>query len=381
VKYFKKRIYLSPPHMSGLEFKYVKEVFKSNWIAPLGAFVDRFENEFARYNKIRNACAVTSGTAAIHLLLRILGVKRGDYVYCSSFTFCGSINPIVYEGAKPVLIDSDFISWNMAPELLEDSLKRDAKRGKLPKAVIVVHLYGQSADMDTINNICRKFDVPVIEDAAEALGARYKNRMVGASSIAAVWSFNGNKIITTSGGGMITSNDKSITEKARFLSTQARDKAPHYQHSEIGYNYRMSNVLAAIGLGQLSGIKQKVERKRDIFKTYKSLLGKVPGISFMPEPEWSKSNRWLTCILVNPKMFGISREQLMIVLEQYNIETRPLWKPMHIQPIFKNCRKVGGEISEFLFKQGLCLPSGTSLTDNEIKIICQLIIASKPHRS
>jgi len=359
--------------MSGLELEYVKDAFESNWIAPLGPHVDAFEREFASFHGISQAAAVSTGTAALHLVLRMLDVGPGDEVFCPTFTFCASATPIVYLGAKPVFIDSEPTSWNMDPELLEGELKRAAQKGSLPKAVIAVDLYGQSADMDAIREICDKYEIPVIEDAAEALGAKYKKRPVGISGRASIFSFNGNKIITTSGGGMILSNDTLLIQKARFLATQARDPAPHYQHSEIGYNYRMSNILAAIGRAQLKVLDERVHQARSVFAYYSKRLADLPGIDFMPEPDWSQSSRWLTCITVEPDQFGVSREDIRLCLEAHNVESRPLWKPMHMQPVFQGCRVVGGGVSEALFEKGLCLPSGTAMTEDQLDFVCGLV--------
>jgi dTDP-4-amino-4,6-dideoxygalactose transaminase len=376
--------------MGGDELKLIKDIFESNWIAPVGPDVDAFEREFAgllwdsnptatrlggqaNATTTRYVVALSAGTAAMHLALRIIGVGQGDEVFCSSLTFCASAMPVVYQGATPVFIDSDEVSWNMNPGLLDEEIKRCAKIGRLPKAVIAVHIYGQSADMDPIMKSCRKYGIPVIEDAAEALGALYKGRKVGNFGHASVFSFNGNKIITTSSGGMLVSGDKKFIDKARFLATQARDTAPHYQHSEIGFNYRMSNVLAGIGRGQLRVLEERINQKRAIFEKYRNLLGDIPGIEFMPEPEWSRSNRWLTCVLIDPDKFGKTREDVRLKLEEYNIESRPLWKPMHMQPVFKGCRVCGGEVSSRFFEQGLCLPSGTALKNEEIEFICSRI--------
>ncbi len=318
-KHARPRIYLSPPHMSeeGYELEFVKDAFESNWIAPKGPHVDAFEREFAELNGSSFAAAVSSGTAALHLALIILGIDRDDVVFCSSFTFSATANPIIYQCATPVFIDSDANSWNMDPGLLDEELQRCSKQGKLPKAVIVVDLYGQSADYDAILKSCRKYDVPLIEDAAEALGATYRGRKTGNFGIAGILSFNGNKVITTSGGGMLVSDDRDFIEKARFLATQARDSAPHYQHSEIGYNYRMSNILAAIGRGQLKILDRRIEQKRRIFDYYKRTLGDLPGIEFMPEAEYGSSTRWLTCITIDPREFGATREDVRLKLEEH----------------------------------------------------------------
>lgn len=367
------RIYLSPPHMSGLEMEFVKQAFESNWIAPAGPHVDAFEREFAELNGAGYALAVSSGTAALHLALRIVGVGPGDEVLCSSLTFCASATPIVYQGARPVFIDSQLDSWNMDPELLHEELRRCGEAGELPKAVVVVHVYGESADMDPIMESCAKYDIPVIEDAAEALGATYKRKRPGFLGLAGAFSFNGNKIITTSGGGMLFSEDEAVISKARFLATQARDPAPHYQHSEIGYNYRMSNVLAAIGRGQLKVLEERVNQSRRVFELYQDRLGALPGLTFMPEREYGRSTRWLTCATIDPEKFGATREEVRLRLEENNIDSRPLFKPLHMQPVFSECRVCGGSVSERLFRQGLCLPSGTAMTGEDIDFVCDVI--------
>lgn len=367
------RIYLSPPHMSGQELKLVHEAFEDNWIAPVGPHLATFEEKFCEYTGARYAVALTSGTAAIHLALLTMGVQAGDEVFVSTLTFAGSINPIIYLGAKPVFIDSEVCSWNMDPALLEDALKARAKRGKLPTAVMPVHLYGQTADMDAITAICNHYGVPVIEDAAEAIGTLYHNHHVGRIGKVGAFSFNGNKIITTSGGGMVVSNDKAIIERIRKLSTQAREPVPHYEHVEIGYNYRLSNVLAAIGLGQMGVIEERVRRKREIYEYYSTHLSDVSGLSFVDEMPYGRHTRWLSVMLVNADEFGADREQIRLKLEDHNIETRPLWKPMHLQPVFQDCETVGGAVAESLFEQGLCLPSGTALTDEQLDYIVFII--------
>ena len=359
--------------MCGKELELVKEVFDSNWIAPLGPFIDRFEQEAAVSAGRKHAVALSSGTSALHLALHILGVGQGDEVLCSSFTFFGSATPILFVGASPVFIDSDAASWNMAPGLLEQELVSCAGRGRLPKAVVVVHLYGQCADMDPILDCCARYNVPVIEDAAEALGAHYKGRAAGSMGRASMLSFNGNKIVTTSGGGMLLADDGEFIRKARFLATQARDPAPHYQHSEVGYNYRMSNVCAAIGVGQLSALQERVDRKRWIFEQYRRSLAGIDGITFMPEPRWSQGNRWLTCIVVDPAQAGADREAIRQALEAQQIESRPLWKPMHLQPVFSGRRARLNGTSEMLFERGLCLPSGTAMSNDEIARVSAII--------
>ena len=377
------RIYLSPPHMSGMELELVKEAFATNWIAPLGPHVDGFEKEFARYVGVPHAAALSSGTAAIHLSLRLLGMQPGDEVLCSSLTFSASANPIAYEGGHPVFIDSETRSWNMDPNLLAEELAACAARGRLPRAVIVVDLYGQCADYDPIVEACARYDVPIIQDAAESLGAEYKGRKSGGQGRLGVFSFNGNKIITTSGGGMLVSEDASLIEKARFLATQARDPAPHYQHSQVGFNYRMSNVLAGIGRGQLRALPDRVAARRKNFARYQEKLGALPGIEFMPIANHGTPNCWLTCIMIDPAKFGATREDVRLALEAVNIESRPVWKPLHLQPVFEKCRVRGGGVSERLFETGLCLPSGSSLAENEHDTVCQIVreTSEKNHKS
>lgn len=431
-----KRIYLFPPHMSGAEMEFIREAIESNYIAPLGPQVDAFELEFAEKVGISHALAVSSGTAAMHLALRILEVRQGDEVIASSLTFIGSVSPIVFEGATPVFIDSDRSSWNMNPDLLEEELKACQRRGKLPKAVIPTDLYGQCADLGRILEICAPYGIPVVADSAEALGATYKarantqafslmdihgektvaasrggvsmgvgdirivresilncdrleERHAGVGAKAAVFSFNGNKIITTSGGGMLASDDEALIEQARFLSQQARDPAPHYEHSQLGYNYGMSNILAAIGRGQLRVLDDRIKAKRRIFAYYQEALGDIPGIKFMPEAPYGRSNRWLTVILIDPVKFGADREKVRLALEGKNIEARPGWKPMHMQPVFNpqitqitqidgkekryKTRVIGGEVAEDLFNRGLCLPSGTQMTEEDLERVVSVI--------
>jgi dTDP-4-amino-4,6-dideoxygalactose transaminase len=368
-----KRIYLSPPDVGALERQLLVEAFDSNWIAPLGPHVDEFEREMAAYLGVQSTAALSSGTAALHLGLTLLGVGVGDLVFCSTFTFAATANAIRYCNAEPVFIDSDEDSWNMDPNLLQEELERAASRGKLPKAAVVVDLYGQPADYERIEAVCARFEVPLIEDAAEALGASHRGKRAGGFGVFAILSFNGNKIITTSGGGMLVSNSDSLTERARFLASQARDPAPHYQHSEIGYNYRMSNLLAAVGRGQLRGLDEKVARRRENFCRYRDALGDLPGFTFMPEPDWSHSTRWLTCITIEPQESNATREDLRLALEKENIESRPLWKPMHLQPVFRDARVVGGAVSQRLFEKGLCLPSGSSLKSEELERVVNVI--------
>ena len=371
------RIYLSPPHMGGEELKFIHEAFESNWIAPLGPQVSAFEKEVALYVGTKGALAVNSGTAAIHLGLRLLGVGSGDKVFCSTLTFIGSVNPILYLNAEPVFIDSEPGSWNMSPNALKRALEDAAQNDDLPKAVVVVNIYGQSTDMDPILDLCDEYSVPLLEDAAESLGAFYKGKPSGTFGKYGTFSFNGNKIITTSGGGMLVSNDTEGLEKARFWATQARDPASYYQHSEMGYNYRMSNILAAIGRGQLRVLDDRVKRRREIFDTYKSELGSIPGVGFMAEAEFGKSNRWLTVMTLDREIIKKSPFELVDYLEEQNIETRPVWKPMHLQPLFEGKKYYTHEenrsISDMLFKTGICLPSGTAMSQGDLERVIDAI--------
>ncbi len=361
------RIYLSPPHLDGRERELLLQAYDSNWITTLGPHVEAFEHEVCEKVGVKAAAALASGTAALHLGLLMLGVERGDEVLCSDLTFAASTNAITYLGATPVLIDSEPGTWNMDPVLLSEELDACANRGKLPKAVVVVDLYGQCADYDPIIKACQKFGIPILEDAAEALGSDYKGTSAGKFGAIGVFSFNGNKIVTTSGGGMLVSDNEAYVKRVKFLSTQARDPAPHYQHSEIGYNYRLSNLLAAVGRGQLERLDEKVIRKRKIDDFYRRSIGDLPGVEFMPEAPYGKSNRWLTVILITPEEFGADREAVRLALEVENIESRPIWKPMHLQPVFKDCRVRGGTVSEDLFKKGLCLPTGTQMTGGDLE--------------
>lgn len=369
----KKQILLSTPHMGYLEQEFVKEAFDTNWIAPLGPHVDTFEQEFCQVVGAKHAAAVTSGTVALHLALKLIGVGSGDEVFCSTLTFIATASPITYLGAKPVFIDSDRTSWNLNPDLLREALDKRAKIGKLPKAVVIVHLYGQSCDLDPILEACNYYQVPLIEDAAESLGASYKNRSPGSFGKIGIFSFNGNKIITTSGGGMLVSDDQKLVEKARFFATQARDPAPHYQHSEIGYNYRLSNVLAGIGRGQLQVLEERVQARRRNFDFYKQALGNLPGIEFMPEASFGRASRWLTCLTIDPIAFGADREQVRLALAEEKIEARPVWKPLHLQPVFADCECMGGAVAEELFEYGLCLPSGSNLTEVDLERVTSAI--------
>ncbi len=359
------RIYLASPHMSGLEQQYIKEAFDTNWIAPLGKNVDMFEHEIADYAGSPGAVALSSGTAALHLSLILLGIETDDIVFCSSFTFIASANPILYQKAIPVFIDSEPDTWNMSPQALERAMKKYAAEGRKPKAVIVVNLYGQSADYTKIKAICDEYGVPIVEDAAESLGATYKGNKSGTLGEFGVFSFNGNKIITTSGGGMLVSEDTAALEKARFYATQARDQARHYQHSELGYNYRMSNILAGIGRGQLQVLTERIQQKVEIFDRYQKAFSDINGIEFMPESNDGKTTRWLTAMTMQPNHFEASIQDVIVHLEKFNIESRPLWKPLHLQPLFQHVDYYSHldefDISKQLFESGICLPSDTKM--------------------
>ena len=372
-----KKIYLSPPHMSGQEIEFVKEAFASNWIAPCGPNQEAFEQEMAEYIGAKGAVALVSGTAAIHLALRLCGVGPGDVVFCSSLTFIGSATPILFLGATPVFIDSEPESWNMSPSALERAFKQGESSGKLPKAVIAVNLYGLCADFDSLKIICDRYQVPLIEDAAESLGSTYKGKASGTLGKFGIFSFNGNKIITTSGGGMLVSNHLDALDKARYWATQARDSALHYEHSELGYNYRMSNVLAGIGRGQLKVLKDRVQTRRDIFERYSQALNGIDGLEFMPESPNGKSNRWLT-VLTLEKTCKASPLEIIHRLEAEDIEARPVWKPLHLQPIFKEGQyypyQPETSFSDKVFQNGLCLPSGTNLQVTDQNRIVRLIL-------
>ena len=364
------RIWLSSPHLGEEETAFVEEAFRTNWIAPLGPHVDGFERELAAYAHVGHAAALSSGTAAIHLGLLLLGVQPGDTVFCSSLTFVGSCNPILYCGARPVFIDSEPGSWNMSPQALERAFEWAKRENRLPRCVIVVNLYGQSADMDALLPLCERYGVPVLEDAAESLGASYKGRASGTFGRVGVYSFNGNKIITTSGGGMLVSDDADLVARARKLSTQAREPAPHYEHVEVGFNYRMSNVLAGIGRGQLRVLDQRVARRRAVFETYRDGLADVPGLRWMPEPAGMHSTRWLTCLQLAGDHASARRDHVLRSLERHSIEARPVWKPMHLQPLYRGApyfaHAEGDDVSARLFAAGLCLPSGSNMPDDQI---------------
>lgn len=372
------RIYLSAPHMCGLEREYINEAFDTNWIAPLGPHVDAFEKEIAQYTGIAAAVALSSATAAIHIALRLIGVKPGDRVFCSSLTFIGSVNPVLYMGAEPVFIDCEPQSWNMSPQALRNAFAQAHSNSKMPSAVIVVNLYGQSADIDPILEICKAYNVPVIEDAAESLGATYHGKASGTFGLYGIYSFNGNKIITTGGGGMLISEDLDSIKKARFWATQARDPMPWYEHSEMGYNYRLSNILAAVGRGQLRVLDERVKARRIIFEKYQHALEDVPGIGFIPEASFGRSNRWLTVITIDPEKCKQQPQTIIECLEDLNIECRRIWKPMHMQPLFAGCdyyTHEGSEsISSNLFERGMCLPSGSNMSaDNQEMVIEALL--------
>jgi dTDP-4-amino-4,6-dideoxygalactose transaminase len=371
----KPKIWLSDPHMSGGEMKYINEAFSTNWIAPLGPNVDKFEKDLSQYLSVKGCTALSSGTAAIHLALIALGIKNGDEVICSSLTFAASANPVVYLGATPVFVDSEPETWNMDPVLLEEAILDRIRLGKKPKAIILVHLYGMPAKINEIVALSIKYSIPIIEDAAEAIGSEYNSRKCGSFGDIGILSFNGNKIITTAGGGALVSDKKEYVEHARFLSTQAADKAVHYQHSQIGYNYRLSNILAGIGIAQLEVLDSRVNARRDIFNKYFEALSNIEGIKFQIEPDNSfKSNRWLTTILINSDLTdGVTREDIRLGLEKENIESRPLWKPLHIQPVFLSCPSYINDISYNLFINGLCLPSSSNLSDDEINRVIDCI--------
>lgn len=368
------KIWLSSPHMGGAEQKYVNEAFDTNWIAPLGPHVDGFEKDLAQYTGSKHAAALSSGTAALHLALIMLGVKPGDEVICQSMTFSASANPIAYLGATPVFVDSEGTTWNMCPDLLREAIVDRIAKGKKPKAIIPVHLYGMPAQMDKIMAVANEFEVPVIEDAAEALGSRINGRAMGTYGVLGILSFNGNKIITTSGGGALISENEELIKKSRFLATQARDAAPHYQHTEIGYNYRMSNVCAAIGRGQMEVLDKHIGNRRANFARYENALKDIKGVTVLQEPEGFFSNRWLSTMLVDADHAnGVTREDIRLALEEVNIESRPLWKPMHMQPVFAEAPFYTNGVSEGLFKDGLCLPSGSNLVDSDLDRVLEII--------
>lgn len=359
-----KRILLSVPHMGGAEEGYVHEAFASNWLSTVGPNIAAFEKEFESRIDLPGV-ALASGTAGIHLGLRLLGVGPGDEVFCPTLTFVAGCNPIRYLGAEPVLLDSDYATWNLDPNILEDALRDRAQQGRLPRAVVVVDLYGQCADLEPILELCGRYGVAVLEDAAEALGSTYKGRPAGTFGDIGVFSFNGNKIITTTGGGLVASRNRAWVEKARFWSQQARDPGLAYEHSEMGYNYRMSNVLAGIGRGQLEVLDLRVQQRRAIAFRYRDAFRDLPGISLMPQAAYGLHTNWLSCFLIDEKEFGLSRDALIGALDEANVESRPVWKPMHLQPLYAGCERYGGEVAEDLFRRGICLPSSSSLTEEE----------------
>lgn len=373
----RERIFLSTPHMGGTETQYIEKAFKDNWIAPLGENVTEFENDVKDYVGADYALATASGTSAIHLALIEAGVAKGDIVFCSSLTFCATSNPILYQDSTPVFIDSEMESWNMSPTALEKAFKIYEDKGTLPKAVLVVNLYGQTADFEKISEICKRYDVTLIEDLAESLGSTYHGKMSGSFGDLSIFSFNGNKIITTSGGGMLLSNHKEYIDHALFLATQAKDKAPYYQHSELGFNYRLSNISAGIGRGQMEVINDRVNRRRDIFDMYYDALSEIDGINFQPELPDSKSNRWLTAMTIDSNKINISAAELIKELNVENIEARAVWKPMHLQPLYESFDYVYDETdnAEKLFEEGICLPSGSNMTNEQVKTVIERVKA------
>jgi pyridoxal phosphate-dependent aminotransferase EpsN len=371
-----KRILLSVPHMGGTEQAYVSQAFTSNWLSSVGPNIASFERDFETRIGVPSV-ALGSGTAAIHLGLRLLGVGPGDEVFCSTLTFVASCNPVRYLGAEPVFLDSDRTSWNLDPNILEDALRQRARRKRLPRAVIVVHLYGQCADIDPILAICRDYGVPVLEDAAEALGATYRNRPAGSLGDVGTFSFNGNKMITTTGGGMLASPHAAWMERARFWSQQARDPGLAYEHSQVGYNYRMSNVLAGIGRGQLEVLDLRVQQRRAIAFRYRDGFADLPGVSFMPQAPYGLHTNWLSCFLIDEKRFGRSRDELIRLLDSGNVESRPVWKPMHLQTLYAGCERYGGDVAADLFRRGICLPSSSSLSiEDQLYVINRVRAAS-----
>lgn len=367
------KIYLSPPHLGEGEWEMVRESFATNWIAPAGPHLEAFEREFCEAVGVPHAVAVSSGTAALHLALLLVDVRWGEEVLCSDLTFVASANAIRYVGARPVFIDCDRASWNIDPNLLDQALRERAEGNRLPRAVVVVHLYGQCADLDAIAEVCDRYQVSVIEDAAEALGATYGGKSAGTIGRMGTFSFNGNKIITTGGGGMLVSEDEESMREARHLSTQACDPAPHYQHSKLGFNYRMSNILAGIGRGQLECLEERVMTRRSNFDFYNSRMKDLPGVTFMPEMEYGRANRWLTCLTIDPEKAGVTSEELRLELARNEIEARPVWKPMHLQPLYSDAECVGGSVGESLFRNGLCLPSGSSLTEEQKERVVKVV--------
>jgi dTDP-4-amino-4,6-dideoxygalactose transaminase len=368
------RIYLSPPEVGAEERRMLLDAFDSNWIAPVGPDIDAFERELAERVGAGHAVALSSGTAALHLALLLVGVGPGDDVLVPSFTFVATAAAVTYLGANPVLVDCSASNWTIDPDLVEAELAARARAGRLPSAVVTVDLYGQCADYDRLTALCDEYDLPLVADAAEALGATYRGRPAGSFGTAAVFSFNGNKIITTSGGGMLVADSAELVDRARFLATQARDPFPHYEHSVLGFNYRLSNLLAALGRAQLAGLDSRIDRRRVIDASYRSALGKVPGIEFMPVLPYGEPNWWLTCILVDPGQFGADREQIRLALESVDVESRPTWKPLHLQPVFEGAPTVGGAACAAIFERGLCLPTGSALSaGNQARVVETLL--------
>jgi pyridoxal phosphate-dependent aminotransferase EpsN len=375
-----KRIFLSPPHLGTDELEFIKDALTSNWVAPLGPHVDAFEREVAALVGLPSATALSSGTAALHLALRLLGVGPGDEVLCPTLTFTASANPVLYQGGRPVFLDAEPGSWNLDPELLRQELRACAARGKLPKAVVAVDLCGQTADYDPILEACSAYGVPVVEDAAQALGASYRGRMAGSLGRLGVLSFNGSKIITASSGGMLLSAEPGLIERAHFLATQARDPAPHYEHSVLGYNYRLSNILAGLGRAQLRLLPDRLEARRRNHEFYRGALAGLPGVRFMPRAQHGRPNFWLTCLTIDPKAFGATCDEVRLALEAEDIESRLMWKPLHRQPLFAGCRHRGGAVADRVFERGLCLPSGSSLTEEDLHRVTRVIRACRVRR-
>lgn len=373
------RIYLSPPHVSDRERELLLDAFDSNWIAPLGPQVDAFEREFADMLGVQHAVALSSGTAALHLALLVAGVRPGDTVVTSTLTFVATANAIRYVNADPVFIDSDRVSWNLDPQLLEDELRDSAALGRRPGAVLVVDVCGQCADWDAIRGICQRYEIPLIEDAAEALGATYRGRAAGTFGDVGCFSFNGNKILTTSGGGMLVTDNPERAARARHLATQARDPAPYYEHSDVGYNYRLSNLLAAVGRGQLAVLEDRVARRRANFEFYRAALSDLPGIEFMPEAPFGRATRWLTCLLIDPTIHGVTAAETCAALAAEQVEARPMWKPMHQQPAFVGCRARGGQVADDIFGRGMCLPSGSNLTEGDLSRVVRTFSSALDH--
>jgi pyridoxal phosphate-dependent aminotransferase EpsN len=369
----KPRIFLSPPHLGTEERRHIDTALSSNWVAPAGPHLAALEAEMCAASGVRAALCVSSGTAALHLAVRLLGVQPGDEVFCSTFTFVASANPIVYQGASPVFIDSELRSWNMDPALLANALADRAKQGRRPRAIIVADIYGQCAAWDEIRAVAAEHNVPLIEDAAEAVGATYRGEWAGGFGALGIYSFNGNKIMTTSGGGMLVSPDAPLIDRAHKLATQARDAAPHYEHSELGYNYRLSNVLAGIGRGQLQSLPARVGRRREIFEFYRQALGDLPGVDFMPELPEGRSTRWLTCLTVDPAVARVGRDDVLAALAADNIEARPLWKPLHQQPLYRGTPVCGGAVADRLFAHGLCLPSGSAMSEDDLQRVVGVV--------